>query len=231
MAYSAIGYLHVALMQGLGGLMVAAEMHGRLLSSGLYDATDIINVVLLGDQQQIKIIDDYIFSRYLKYKVRFTSNQLDLWEWPTLKLIYNDSKTSSDYIWYMHTKGASNCRPDVPNWIQHNLRSWRGVMSYYTINQYKNCIRLLGCGYDAVGPFFVKDPPYFAGNFWWSKSLHIRTLNKPIGTRNEAEGWIGTNKQANFFSLCDFPISGIDLYDFDCVYGDDGVFKCMPGSV
>jgi hypothetical protein len=93
------------------------------------------------------------------------------------------------------------------------------------------CKNMLATGYDAVGPLFVENPPYFAGNFWWAKASHIRTLKLPTGTRNEAEGWIGTNSRAKFFSLCPFPIPEIDLYDFKCKYGNEGVFKGVPGSI
>jgi hypothetical protein len=35
--------------------------------------------------------------------------------------------------------------------------------------------------------------PYFAGNFWWSKSEHIRKLEQPKRqNRYQAEAWIGT---------------------------------------
>lgn len=231
MVYNTTGYFHIALMHGLGGLMIASEMHGRLLDSGLYDATDIINVTILGDLKQADAIIDYIFSRYNKYHIRIIDNNLTLFEWPTLSSIYNDCKICANDVWYIHTKGASNCRPDVPKWIQHNLRSWRSVMSYHVIFLHKSCKNLLSSGYDAVGPLFVEKPPYFAGNFWWAKASHIQTLKEPLGTRNEAEGWIGTNPKANFFSLCPFPIPGIDLYDFKCKYGDIGVFKGVPGNI
>jgi hypothetical protein len=223
------GYFHVALMNGLGGLMVASEMHGRLLDSGLYDATEKINVTILGDSVQEKAINDYIFSRYSKYQVRFISSDLTLYEWPTLKFIYDDAKESENDVWYIHTKGASNCRPDVPAWIQHNIRSWRGVMSYWVINQHKECKKRLTL-FDAVGPLIVKDPPYFAGNFWWASARYIRRLKKPEGTRNEAEGWIGTCEKSLFSSMCPFPILGIDLYDFQCKYGDAGVFRGILGG-
>lgn len=220
-------------MHGISGALVASEMHGRFLDSGLYDATEKINLTILGDLNQTNTLVDYIFSRYNKYHFRFLSRDLELFEWPTLSAIYDDAKKSDFDLWYVHTKGVSNCRPDVPSWIQHNLRSWRGVMSYYVIKQHEHCKRMLNSGIDAAGPLFVSDPPYFAGNFWWSKSSHIKTLALPKGSRNEAEGWIGTNKNAVFLNLCRFPekMTDIDLYDFKKKYGEVGVFDGIPGCV
>jgi hypothetical protein len=34
--------------------------------------------------------------------------------------------------------------------------------------------------------------PYFAGNFWWAKSSHVRELGEPVREhRYQAETWIG----------------------------------------
>lgn len=228
---STIGYFHVALMHGLSGIIVASEMHGRILQSGLYDATDSINVSIVGDAEHARILNDYIFSRHKKYVVKFINPNISLFEWPTFEQIYKDAQNSEHDIWYVHTKGVSNCRSDVPDWIQHNIRSWRGVMSYHIMERHRACKELLK-EYDAVGPLYVVDGlQYFAGNFWWTKSSYIRTLKTPSGTRNEAETWIGTNVNGNFFCLCPFPkIHGIDLYDFNNRYGELGVFNGMEGN-
>jgi len=225
-----IGYFHVALMHGLSGIIVASEMHGRILQSGLYNATDTINVVILGDAQHAQVLNDYIFSRHKKYVVRLIDPNIALFEWPTFECIYKDAQISNHNVWYVHTKGVSNCRPDVPDRIQHNIRSWRGVMSYHIMERHKGCVELLK-EYDAVGALYVEGQHYFAGNFWWSKSSHIKTLRTPAGTRNEAEGWIGTNRNSKFYSLCSFPkVKGIDLYDFDNNHGEAGVFNDMEGN-
>lgn len=215
------GYFHVALMYS--GIFIAAEMHGRLMDSGLYDATDQINVNILGDLDQANAICNSIFYKYKKYKI-FYNKDLTLFEWPTLQMIYDDSYICENDIWYIHTKGASNCRPDVPNRIQYNIRAWRHVMSQAVIKDWQNCKELLKT-YDAVGPLFVDDTKYFAGNFWWATAKHIRSLKEPKGTRNEAEAWIGTNKNAKFYDLYKFPIDDIDLYDFANIHGDKGVFN------
>jgi len=223
------GYFHIALMENLGGFSVASEMHGRFLQSGLYDATDEINIVILGDKTQANFFIDYIVNTHKKYKLRFFDPNISLYEWPTLSCIYEDCKTSNNDVWYVHTKGASNCRPDVPARIQRNIRSWRGVMSYNVIGKHKLCKEILSEGIDATGAFYQKEVNCFSGNFWWSKASHIRSLKEPMGTRNEAELWVCTNPQAKYESLYDF--ARLDIYDFENFYGEKGSLNYSPGSI
>lgn len=226
------GYMHVALMHGISGHMITAELHGRLLSSGLYDASDSINVCIVGDGSETII--DYIFSRYKKYVVRYVSTDLEEWEWPTLRCMYKDCQHHDGSVYYIHTKGASNCRPDVQPDIQKNIRDWRGVMSHYCISDYRQrLVDLLSC--DACGPFLSCNTDngyrYFAGNFWWAKSQHIRSLVYPQGDRMSAETWIGTTSSGltpTLHNLCTMPHD--DPYDFAGDYIDVGVFTGLPGS-
>lgn len=224
------GYFHIALMHGLNGFMVANEIHGRIIESGLYDSTQTINVCILGDEFQANQINNYVFSNFSKYNIRYFSDNINLYEWPTLSTIKSDCLTCNNDIWYIHTKGASNCRPDVPARIQHNIRCWRNIMCYETIRKHENCKKLL-TEYDAVGPFYVEPTHYFAGNFWWAKASHIKNLKEPFGTRNEAEGWIGTCPTAKFYDLRPLPANDLDLYDFSNKYGEKGVFYNLPGSI
>lgn len=223
------GYFHVALMQNLGGFSIASEMHGRFLQSGLYDASSEINVIILGDKYQADFFIDYIVNKHAKYKLRFYSPDISLFEWPTLSCIYENCKTSNNDVWYVHTKGASNCRPDVPARIQRNIRSWRSVMSYHVIGRHEFCKELLSKDVDATGAFYIKEHNCFSGNFWWSKASHIRTLKEPMGTRNEAELWACSNTQAKYESLCNF--SKLDIYDFENLFGDQGSLNNITGSI
>jgi len=225
------GYFHVALMNGYAGLIIASEMHGRLLDSGLYDATDKIEVCILGDKSQGQLIIDHIFSRYNKYHVHLFDENLLLYEWPTLLKAYDDCQKSDSDVWYIHTKGVSNSRSDVPARVQHNLLAWRSVMSYWVIKRYETCRNLLKTGFDAVGPFYVLEPPHFSGNFWWAKSSHIRSLGNPSGNRSQAEFWIGSYNGSKLKSLCEFPKGFVDLYDFSNRFGEFGPFQGYIGNV
>lgn len=233
MSKPTIGFFHVALMEGLGGLTVAAEMHGRLLSSGLYAATDKIVVSILGDVRQAEHLVDYVFSRYDKYQVAHVSENLREWEWPTLASIKNVCSRVDCDVWYVHTKGASNCRPDVPGHIQRNIRNWRGVMCHDVMDQHDVCKYLLK-EYDAVGPLLYdgnEHVPHFVGNFWWTKSSHVAKLAPVSGTliegRADAEAWV-TRAEGKYKGLSALRV--YDCYDFQGVFSEKGVFYGMKGA-
>lgn len=230
-----VGFFHVALMNGLGGLMVASEMHGRIMESGLYDATDSIKVSILGDMSQAQVFCDYVLNRHSKYVIHHVSPSLEEWEWPTLDALNSYCKDNTCDVWYAHTKGASNCRPDVPSHIQRNIRSWRGVMCHDIMTRHQECKRLLEEN-DAVGPLLSLDKPsgpHFVGNFWWATSDHIRSL-PPISPERHslrwfAENWIGSNPLAKLKGLTD--LVAYDCYDFTGIYANKGgVFNGLAGA-
>ena len=231
------GYMHVALMGGMRGALIAAEMHGRLLESGLYDAFDKITVVVAGDKDQAQEVTHHLFSLCPKYVVKSVGCSLHAWEWSTLCYMYYDSQAVDADFWYVHTKGAS----DLPQYrhriVQKNMRSWRGTMSHFVIGQHELCKSLLE-SYDAVGPYFTTytGRPHFAGNFWWATSRHIRTLPFNTGLtreRHEAEFWIGKNPSAKLYSLQKPPSDG--LYDnhngIGTYFGETGPFYGIKGGL
>lgn len=205
------GWLHIACMYG--GDLIAAELHGRLLQSGLYDATSTIHVSLLGDEYKRSRLIDNIFSRFSKYDVHYNDNNLKKYEWAALNHMHKTAQSQDNFnLWYIHTKGASNCRPDVPSNIQSNLRLWRNLMCYYVIGNHKQCNELL-LDYDTCGALFNKD--HYAGNFWWSTSNHVKQISEPtdleMSERMNAEFWIG--KKGNHYNLYKMPCN--DLYGFN----------------
>lgn len=219
----------MALMQGLGGLTVAAEMHGRIMQSGIYEASEKIYVSILGDIQQAQHLVDYVFSRHQKYVVAVVDPDLTLWEWPTLQAMRGYCEAHDCDVWYVHTKGASNCRPDVPPYIQKNIRDWRAVMSRDVLGRHAECKRLLSEGSDAVGPLLstgMPSGPHFVGNFWWATSAHIRSLQlitpELSKDRNPAESWIGTRMGAVLTGMT--LLTQYDCYDFEGRKYPQGVF-------
>lgn len=233
MSKATVGFFHVAFMNGFGGLLVAAEMHGRIMQSGLYDSSDAIKVVLLGDSAQAQEFKSYVLDRHAKYEVVHISPDIQEWEWPTLKAMSEYCKVVDCDVWYAHTKGASNCRPDVHPYIQRNIRSWRGVMCHDIMTQHSLCKELLK-EFDAVGPLLSLDRwvPHFVGNFWWATADHIRTLPSiPYELSNErayAEAWIGSREGANLRGLTE--LVDYDCYDFQGKYTPNGVFFGLNGA-
>jgi len=53
-------------------------------------------------------------------------------------------------------------------------------MNWGILEKWRECVASLK-EYDTTGPCYRKNPfPHYAGNFWWSKSSHIRKLHDPI---------------------------------------------------
>ena len=221
------GYLHVATMYG--GSLIAAEIHGRLMQSGLYEASEYIKVTILGPASTTDFLQEYIYNKYTKYKIINSSENFLEHEWPTLRELKQDTDNSPEdfNIWYAHTKGASNCRPDVDNRIQDNIRDWRENMSYFVFGEHKKCAELLDEGADTVGTLKWIDPvtrvPFYMGNWWWASSKHVKSLPQLIEDDRKTEGWLGGQLKGSperLINLCNAPC--LDLYDFSNAYGNIG---------
>lgn len=228
-----LGWFHVACMNG--GDLIAAELHGQLLSSGLYDKAAGIQVTLLGDEGMRNRLKDNIFSRYDKYRILLDSPDLGRYEWPSMRHMWEMSRdtTLPEFdAFYIHTKAASNCRPDVDNRIQGNLRNWRHCMSHFVIDRWEDNLRALRSGgYWASGPLYqdCKHPStggIFAGNFWWAQSSHLAQLCDPMdlsewGTnRAAAEPWVCTRTGDKYHNQ--FWLETTDPYDFNNDFGEPG---------
>ncbi len=119
---------------------------------------------------------------YLIRDVRIAGN-----EFVTLDSIIDDMNeiSESDYILYLHTKGASKFK-DV---AYKNVEDWRNLMMYFNVEKVKNVFSIFerttyntyGCLLRNVGSFKT----FYDGNFWWARGKYIKTLNiKDIKTSN-----------------------------------------------
>jgi hypothetical protein len=113
---------------------------------------------------------DYIINKFEKIRdVRSKGN-----EFVTLDLIEKDKEKfgDSDYILYLHTKGAS--KQDLENVI-----SWRHLMNYFNIEKVKNIFKLFEkTDYNTYGVLLgnVGKWKLYSGNFWWAKSSYLKTI-------------------------------------------------------
>ena len=156
-----------------------------LLTSGLHDECEEIRIGFIGTADDKALSDRLFIGVYPKLKVRFYSTDPSLYEFPTLKLIENDS---SDYVgFYFHTKGVT--RPYDPM-INH----WRSVLNEKVLNLWREHRERVESGYDASSVNFLKSPDHFSGNFWWFNSAYINRLPKinsiDRDNRYQAEQWI-----------------------------------------
>jgi hypothetical protein len=98
-------------------------------------------------------------------------------EFVTLDLIEKDIEKfgDSDYILYIHTKGASK-QNDV-NF--KNIISWRHLMNYFNIEKAKDVFKLFErTDFNTYGVLFGQSASWklYSGNFWWAKSDYVKTI-------------------------------------------------------
>jgi hypothetical protein len=135
---------------------------------------------------------DYIINKFEKIRdVRSKGN-----EFVTLELIEKDVKKfgDSDYILYIHTKGAS--KQDLENVV-----SWRHLMNYFNIEKVKNVFKLFEkTDYNTYGVLLGTAGKWklYSGNFWWAKASYLKTI-KMDGVRKN-----------RFNAEVDFVQNGVD---------------------
>jgi hypothetical protein len=99
-------------------------------------------------------------------------------EFVTLDLIQKDREKfgDSDYILYIHTKGASKQLDKQYD----NIISWRHLMNYFNIEQCKKVFNILEkTSYNTYGVLYsvLAKNKLYSGNFWWSTGKYIKTIN------------------------------------------------------
>lgn len=164
------------------------ELTDNIISSGLLNAANELNICIVGNNTINKINNE-------KIKYHNVGN-IDEYEFPTLQLIENMANQCDDNIkiFYLNGLGVTN---------NSNFKiSWRAYLSYFNIICYEECIKSLD-SYDTCGVDFRTSPvPHYSGNFWWANSNYIKklpkiqTLNKHdsprvLTLRHNAEMYIG----------------------------------------
>jgi hypothetical protein len=102
----------------------------------------------------------------------------NLFEGHTLKLLWDRCNEVDIDVLYIHGKGVISSSAPVAN--------WRDILHHYLITKWPAAVANLAHS-DVVG---VKDATtevdklITSGNFWWSKSSHIRNLPDPTQSQN-----------------------------------------------
>jgi hypothetical protein len=159
-----------------------------------------------------KINLDVYLSKYPelvdKIKIINYSNKTDLFEIPTIKLIWYFSNIySNTNILYLHTKGISYefyknynqeliyCINDWVNFMLFNLIS--SDLPIKLLNEFDS----IGCNYsdmDCYGD--VK--PHWSGNFWLGKSNYIKSLDiSNLNSKHDSKWFILSSNKCNYFEL------------------------------
>ncbi len=187
-----LGFYHIFLIGHW--YTVVTEQLRILLTSGLYDACEEINIGCLGTPVEKSFLEKYIVEPHPKLKIRYYSERAEDYEFPTLKLIEADD---SHYVgFYFHAKGVTKPAETVVN-------HWRAYLNETVINRWQEHRDRVENGYDVSSVNFLKSPDHFSGNFWWFHRSYIDRL-PPISTLNHsyrwhAEQWIAMGKP-NFYT-------------------------------
>lgn len=144
---------------------------------------------VLGPDEDLSILNDP------KIDIVFRSKNMAFYERYCLKALYCRCQKEDCRVLYLHSKGVSKRKGKsecVADWVE--------CLLYFTVDLHEVMLEKL-CVYDAVGSHLhLKKPIIFGGNFWWSKSSHIRKLSPYIRRRYGApEMWIGEIRRSYTF--------------------------------
>jgi hypothetical protein len=171
-----IGYFHICAINNY--LSIIRDQIDSLKKSGLFDATDHINVVILSPQgHEIPELNDP------KFKIRLKDVDIKLHERPIINIIRQDALDSQkqnqvNYIWYIHSKGVSDKHQNAKNNV--TISNWRKNMEAIVIWNWEACLKKLSQeNYDTCSIYYtnvITHKYHFSGNFWWAKSSYLVKL-------------------------------------------------------
>jgi hypothetical protein len=160
---------------------IFSEMIEKIYNSGLGHNCKSVNLCIAGD---IKYLDWSILGGGKKYNLIQVRNS---YEYDAIDMIWNDCQKENINVCYVHAKGIT--RPD-----NECTSDWRKYMSYFMIEKWEDRVKdLVDCdctGVNLIGNRedylespstwgHTKAPIHYSGNYWWSKSEHIKQLKKP----------------------------------------------------
>jgi hypothetical protein len=164
---------------------------------GLLDYLDVIKVTAITQDDPRTVVFRNLCSSYSnKFEIDFVQNPFSndmemlsglnhaaaITENYTFQKLYNDCSKEDQIVGYIHTKGATApslhlTRGDVSTYKKYVY--WRHYLNWGVLEKWKECINSLD-EYDVAGVNLCETPSlHYSGNFWWSKSNHIKSLPDP----------------------------------------------------
>lgn len=101
----------------------------------------------------------------------------------TLQKVWNDAKDGDYNILYLHTKGVSSYYNNVSQNVIDKHKQyyyWRQLMNWGVLEKWKDCVDALETHDTAGCNHLIYPSNHYCGNFWWTKSSHIRNLPDPF---------------------------------------------------
>jgi DUF971 family protein len=192
-----------------------------LKNSGLLENC-VVRVGIVFEKNSAHEIEEIknLLSNYDNIEILFIRHTSPCGECDTLFELDKFAKTAEQdlKILYIHSKGVTQLYTERHEFVW----SWRKLMEYFLVLNWKECITKLDEGYDCCGINYqdhagvVKNErkliKIFNGNFFWVKTSYLKKLDISIVNydRYSAENWIlsSEHKAYSFFN----PPSGFDFY-------------------
>lgn len=174
-------FMHLNDLPGAHELM--SEQLSRLSEHELLETAETVFMCTNGNELNFYDAQN-VMSEYRNVRFIHTSNRTDLWEFPTLDLVKRNCEAADEEynIFYFHLKGLSRLG-------DNRVTDWRRFMEYWMIDHWRDCVNKLESGYDLVGTNIIEQPwLHSSGNFWWSKSSYIKTLEALVSPENYSWG-------------------------------------------
>jgi beta-1,4-mannosyl-glycoprotein beta-1,4-N-acetylglucosaminyltransferase len=175
---------------------IFSRMMFKMKNSGLYNIISEIRITVLGNEYNPS---DSLFNDP-KITIRFYSPDTSLYERPGLNHMIEDAKTADFYVLYLHSKGVKHWKDKN---MESNVYDWCEYMFYFNVYKHNMCIAELDKGANAVGCNLQERgaPLHYSGNFWWSKSSHIKNLPKIVDNRYNTPEFLVTSIEGVYKSL------------------------------
>ena len=184
-------------------LLTVHQHFVTLNAYGLMDSLENVYVGIIGKEEDRQAVIAHLNS-YGNPKIVVAVQAETGYEGTTLNKLWEFAKNDDGYIFYAHTKGTSRGGLVNQLWCRSmlffNAVRWQFAVSELS----KEHIDGVGCHYlckeknpEYFEMFREHHPnkyPFFAGNFWWAKSAHVKSLQAPTtDDKYSAEGWLGSN--------------------------------------
>ena len=168
---------------------------------------------------------DLLFKKYNTEKMIFVKSPDNLYEKFAINHYKNYIKDDDYYLYYFHTKGLKN--KEGP--LFHVFSSRRKILNFYILEKYHINIQLLE-NYDAVGCSLTLYPKkHFSGNFWWSKSSHLKKLENINDKYLSPEMYVLSNDQCNCISLAND--TNHKLFDYYIFPNDEEILRNITSEI
>lgn len=171
---------------------IVSEQMSSIGRSGLFQKTQTIFCFICKyDPDVMEILNPYI------EKLKIISTTENLYEKYAFTNFRSHIATAHPYyLYYFHTKGVSR----TANVFHETRRN----LDYFILEKHEICMFWLDNGYDAVGASLSLYPAlHFSGNFWWSKSSHLKRLPKEMrNTYYAPEMYVCSSSLGKYISIC-----------------------------